>query len=1497
MALGPIEQIAKNARDIRKLRGIITDDVLEFVNSAALPVEGKTSKIYITLDENKIYRWTGTEYQSVGGGGDIIGKTANTGLRLFAVINSLGVPSLQVFDTGDVNNYGPGGILSNTVYGTEAFRSNVSGAGNTIIGYQAGNLLTTGTDNVAVGRKSLMTATTGARNVAIGPDAMRYGIVTGNENVAIGYNSMRLAASARWNVAIGLSSLNNVVDSAEYNTAVGVRAMSSYTGGSTRNTGIGYQALPNLTTGGNNTGIGTNAGGGITTGSGNTIIGSVGGLSATLTNTVAIGDGSGNLRVYIPDTGNVLIGTTTDNGYLLDVNGTVRINGALTLPQNNTVFLNVGTFAWFADLNNILRLTSGGIDRLNLGTNGVLTTAAYYGSQIGSNTNPEAYSYSIAGNLKVDLVNRNLNGVNKNIFLAQTTGVGSVLNAPILRYFYAVKGAVTGFTSYRGIEIEDLDSYFGTTSGNVMIGTTTNAGYKLDVNGSTRVKGNSLTISASGLSSVPANYVGINFDDSPNHHLNWFAINSKADPGSPITTGYNRIIFPTMGAGNAIWNFNALGGASSIQLSAVNSITGNFLTLNDSAISFCGVWSVASIDRTNRKLIFGNMLTDVNHLTVYDIVIKGAKPNEGNYGGAASNGGNVYIVGGTPAISPTGNHGNVLLAHDGTSARGNVGIGTSSPTTLLEVNGTSTFNGDIIKTDGTTTTKILANATTGAILSALIPSFFGLGMYINRSTVYGYGVVFGAQGSTSGNISGANLTFQDLFNRSVSTTNVKIGSTGMTSTNDKILDMYTDGTVANQAYMRFWDTAGWGYIYSMGISSKAGHSIHDYDFRYGASDLDNGTLVYRVFGVSKNIGIGTTTDSGYKLDVNGTARTGNLTVGTNGQGQITAGTLFLQYPATISYPSAYGLTISPSTAGTGVISVDGSSMRFLALNNGITFTQPSGKSFLIKKEQGGADTTSFLNISGADQTDAGQTGAGGVVRIFGGLNNGTAAQGMVILAHDGTSARGNVGVGEASPTARLQVKGSGSTSATTSLLVQNSLGNNAMQITDNLGIIFPGKGQDNFGVYIGRNVAANWTNSSGSTVIGDAADVSGNAINQVIIGKEAIGSASGNINIGYRAGVSGGSNGNSILIGNAAGQHGVAVYPTRPIGIGGSVSVQGTDSIAIGTSSKSNASNSVAIGNLSEVYFNPSYSATNGIAIGANSFANQDGRLPDATAIAIGYDSYASYYEFVSGAPTFPIKNVYFGSGAIRKNGLSNGVGVAYTINGSGAFGTNFAGGDLTLAGGKGTGSGTAGNLIFSTSTVGSSGTTLQTLTERMRINGSGNVLINTTTDSGYKLDVNGTARVTNLRSGNFYAASPLDVGISGTGFMATFQYGAVAGGGSLFFVRAGFAAGGITSSRYEDYDLVLGAGNFGSTLGIAIRPANVGGVKIGGDNTTVTHVDSAILNVESTTKGVLFPRMTTPERVAIASPANGLIVFDTDVQNLCYRRDNVWVQVAFNAV
>jgi hypothetical protein len=38
------------------------DDVLEFANLAAFPGTGETGKIYITLDTNKEYRWSGTIY-------------------------------------------------------------------------------------------------------------------------------------------------------------------------------------------------------------------------------------------------------------------------------------------------------------------------------------------------------------------------------------------------------------------------------------------------------------------------------------------------------------------------------------------------------------------------------------------------------------------------------------------------------------------------------------------------------------------------------------------------------------------------------------------------------------------------------------------------------------------------------------------------------------------------------------------------------------------------------------------------------------------------------------------------------------------------------------------------------------------------------------------------------------------------------------------------------------------------------------------------------------------------------------------------------------------------------------------------------------------------------------------------------------------------------------------------------------------------------------------
>ena len=44
------------------------DDVLEYANFASLPVTGETGKIYVTIDTNKTYRWSGTAYVYITSG-------------------------------------------------------------------------------------------------------------------------------------------------------------------------------------------------------------------------------------------------------------------------------------------------------------------------------------------------------------------------------------------------------------------------------------------------------------------------------------------------------------------------------------------------------------------------------------------------------------------------------------------------------------------------------------------------------------------------------------------------------------------------------------------------------------------------------------------------------------------------------------------------------------------------------------------------------------------------------------------------------------------------------------------------------------------------------------------------------------------------------------------------------------------------------------------------------------------------------------------------------------------------------------------------------------------------------------------------------------------------------------------------------------------------------------------------------------------------------------
>ncbi|MEL6923999.1 MAG: tail fiber domain-containing protein [Bacteroidota bacterium] len=64
--------------------------------------------------------------------------------------------------------------------------------------------------------------------------------------------------------------------------------------------------------------------------------------------------------------------------------------------------------------------------------------------------------------------------------------------------------------------------------------------------------------------------------------------------------------------------------------------------------------------------------------------------------------------------------------------------------------------------------------------------------------------------------------------------------------------------------------------------------------------------------------------------------------------------------------------------------------------------------------------------------------------------------------------------------------------------------------------------------------------------------------------------------------------------------------------------------------------------------------------------------------------------------------------------------------------------------------------------------------------------------------------------------------------------------------------------------------------------------------NTTQANPDaSAILDVSSTTKGMLVPRMTSTQRTNIASPATGLLVFDTDESSFWFYNGTGWSGLA----
>lgn len=170
----------------------------------------------------------------------------------------------------------------------------------------------------------------------------------------------------------------------------------------------------------------------------------------------------------------------------------------------------------------------------------------------------------------------------------------------------------------------------------------------------------------------------------------------------------------------------------------------------------------------------------------------------------------------------------------------------------------------------------------------------------------------------------------------------------------------------------------------------------------------------------------------------------------------------------------------------------------------------------------------------------------------------------------------------------------------------------------------------------------------------------------------------------------------------------------------------------------------------------------------------------------------------------------------------------------------------------------------------------------------TGNWGINTTTDAGYKLDVNGTVNIgsstNNVRfsssaSANFILHST-SAGYYAFLFPATNAY-PITSSRETYVLQSG---GNIKGFRFE-----AATGN--STMFINTSGGNQADqyVNIGGNRNTQNNT-SAVLELESTIKGFLPPRMTTTQKNAIATPATGLMVYDTTLNVITYYNGTTWI-------
>jgi len=747
------------------------DDIVEVANYAALPATGETGKIYVVLDTNKIYRWSGSAYIEIADStavwGAITGTlSSQTDLQsaLDAKLSTTTAASTYVPYTGatgavnlgaydlKVNELtigkGTSGLSNNTALGHDALFHITTGNYNTGVGHEALHNTTTGQYNTSFGQSSLFTNTTGGQNTAIGLNALLSN-TTGGSNTALGLDSLQHNTTGSSNVALGYNAGSHITGGSTPNTTSGT---SIYIGRDTRanaNGGANEIVIGHATTGnGSNTvTIGNSS---ITA---NYLQGSVnagsfvksGGTSSQFLKADGSVDSSTYLTTgtaastYLPLTGGTLSGilrvdsalrikSGSANGILLETYNTnelrIRVTPTSTTFDMNLVFPSASKTYTFPNTTGTIALTSDLSSYQPLLTNPVTGTgtSGIVAKFNGTSTITDSIIYDNGTRVSIGA---DVTTSNKFTAVASTTSSYAVVAQ--------ASGAANGFWAtlsgtgeiFRGQT--SGGSYFiinnggnAFLNGNLNVGDFASTSYKLNVVGTANFTG--------ALSGTSASFSGliqttVTSTSNPSLQLNY---NGSSIYAKHLMDGNGNYIISSPVANGVTSGNLVLRSGLDFELYTNNTTTNPKLSISSTGAATFSSSISASGDLTlngNRTIYLTNAGTAAGGIVFYNTTGSAIKAGIGSYYNVADEGDLEFLAGGSST--------KMIIR-----SSGNVGIGTTSPAYPLTVHktgansfssvyaigsftdGTSAYKGIILGYDANSQTGVIY-AETGSVASNL----------------------------------------------------------------------------------------------------------------------------------------------------------------------------------------------------------------------------------------------------------------------------------------------------------------------------------------------------------------------------------------------------------------------------------------------------------------------------------------------------------------------------------------------------------------------------------------------------------------------------------------------------------------------------------------------------------------------------------------------------------------------------------------------------------